>query len=308
MKLTSVFRPCRIKYVSLSTTGKAHPSDAVSIELSLDAARASRLRKLCFSIRLPARLTRQMPWVLNSRWMPARASRPHNFTLPSYIQRGLPIRCREYRSPVRCRREPPGRANLDFSVWLPAKLIRLMPRVLNSRWMWQEPSEYVFLSTTADAYPLVPWVLNSRRTLQQPPVKQILAFQSVYQQVLPVRWRESWSPVRCRWESPGHPSLPFCPTVSEAQPSDAMGLVLPPNTVRTLSAKPQIFSPRPARHTRLMSWVLISRQMSARVLPAGLLYLPPASETYPSDAVSSRRMLLESSLPDVPNSFYLPSR
>ncbi len=35
------------KYVSLSTTGEAHPSDAVSIQLLLDAARASRSSKPC---------------------------------------------------------------------------------------------------------------------------------------------------------------------------------------------------------------------------------------------------------------------
>ncbi len=35
------------KYVSLSTIGEAHPFDAVSIELPLDAARVSRLSKPC---------------------------------------------------------------------------------------------------------------------------------------------------------------------------------------------------------------------------------------------------------------------
>ncbi|XP_016410565.1 nuclear GTPase SLIP-GC-like [Sinocyclocheilus rhinocerous] len=49
------------KYVSLSTTGEAHPSDAVSIEFPSDAARASRLSKPCLSVRIPAKLTRLMP-------------------------------------------------------------------------------------------------------------------------------------------------------------------------------------------------------------------------------------------------------
>ncbi|XP_016106841.1 plastin-3-like [Sinocyclocheilus grahami] len=49
------------KYVSLSTTGEAHPSDAVSTEFPSDAARASWSSKPCLSVRLDVKLTRLMP-------------------------------------------------------------------------------------------------------------------------------------------------------------------------------------------------------------------------------------------------------
>ncbi|KAF4113932.1 hypothetical protein G5714_006477 [Onychostoma macrolepis] len=48
------------KYVSLSTTGEAHPSDAVSSELPSNATTASGQSNLDLSVRLPARLNHPM--------------------------------------------------------------------------------------------------------------------------------------------------------------------------------------------------------------------------------------------------------
>ncbi len=75
------------KYVSLSTTGEAHSSDAVGSELTSDARELPGRANLAFPSDL-VKLTRQMPQVRNPRRMlrePSRLSEYVLFQLPARL-------------------------------------------------------------------------------------------------------------------------------------------------------------------------------------------------------------------------------
>ncbi len=193
------------------STGEAYPSDAVSIELPSDAARASRLHNLDVSVRLPARLTRLMLWILSSH---------------------------------RMFREPPGWVNLGISICLPAKLTRPMLWILSSRKMLREPpwcttltfpsvyrrglaiwcSEYWTPVGCCESLPVAqPWLLCPSTGEGYPSNAVSIELPSD----------------AARASQSGKPWL-FHPSTGEAYPSDAVSIELPSDTAKLLRLACQI--------------------------------------------------------------------
>ncbi len=214
---------------------------------------------------------------------------------PSDYRRSLHVRCRECGTPCRMLREPPGRANLAFSVRLPAKLTCPMPQVRNSLSDAARASRSskpcLFRPTTGEAY------MSDAASAELPvgccvslPVEQTLPFPSDYRRSLHVRCRECGTPCRMLREPPGRVNLAFSVRLPAKLtcPMPRVRNSLSDAARASRSSKPCLFRPTTgeAYMSDAASAELLSDAARASRSSKPCLFRPTTGEAYPFDAVS----------------------